>query len=162
MTLIVGMATIGKVHDVPREFNFEWRIDDFFAIPKEAGKGYSSPSFLLAGESWYLKIYPYGKSKKVSDCVAVYLFRELCDPPINLVWSVGLKTSEGKIEQERRFTFVFGKEDVGRGNPFLWKRSMLSEQMSKVVPSGVLTIVCSIESYSKSTTGKTFIYSRKF
>lgn len=141
------MTTIGTVQNLVRKLSFEWKIDNFFSLSE---KIYVSPSFLIAGESFCLCIYP-----NEDNSVEVYLRRKLDGPSINLAWSFGMKTTKGKEDHERKFTCVFKKAE-GYGTPEFLKRSELSEKKSELVPSDVLTIVCHIECHSKSIddTGK--------
>ena len=152
------MATIGKVHDVPKELNFEWRINDFFSLSEKVGESYSSPSFLLAGEFWYFRIYPNGKSEIYSGFVSVFLMRKLKKPTISMEWSFSLKSCDKKRIHESTHKYAFDTSGNGCGAGEFLERSMLSEKKSELVPSGSLTIICTVESYSKSTddAGKLF------
>lgn len=142
------MATVGKVQNVAREFNFEWKIDNFFSLSE---KYYICTSFSLAGESWYLSIYPNGRSEANSvGFIDVFLHRKVNGPPISLVWSTGVKTHEGKKVRVMQFTHVF-ENSIGWGSSKFLKRSELLQKKSELVPLDALTLICHIEYYSKSS-----------
>lgn len=147
------MATFGKVHDLTKEFNFEWKIDNFFSLSEESGKPYNSPLFSFAGESWFLSVYPNGDPEDNSvGCIGVYLNRDLSGSPIiNLTWTFGLKTVDGKKVHEKQCAYAFGEDDMGWGSPVLLKRSTLFGRKSELVPSDILTIVFSVDYCSKSS-----------
>lgn len=148
------MATFGKVNDRTAEFHFEWQIDDFFSLPEEDGETCFSPNFSIAGESWCFFINPNGKSAINSvGYVGAYLQRNEDLPYISLVWSFGVKTSEGKKDKEMKFSHVFHEESLGYGFAKFLKRSELFEKKSELVPSDVLTLVCDIEYHCEYTDG---------
>lgn len=145
------MEPVGKVNDLAKEFNFEWKIDNFFSLSKEDGKSYDSPMFSFADESWYLTVYPNGDPyDSAVGYISVYLFSP--DPQfINLSWSFGIKTFDGKKVHEEHHTFVFGEDDTtGYGSEKLLKRCTLLERKSELVPSNILTIVLTVDYFSKS------------
>lgn len=141
------MATFGKVNDLTTEFHFEWQIDGFFSLPED-GKGCYSPTFSFAREAWYLRIWRNGDSEENwPGYVGANLYRDSDGPPINLSWSLAVKTTHGNIDKGCHFTHVFKKAE-GWGIPIFLKRSELSEKKSELVPSDVLTLVCHIDYYS--------------
>lgn len=151
------MAVIGKVQDIKREFNFEWQIENFLSLPEEDGKSYTSPSFSFAGEFWHLRIYPHGESENDSvEYVGLYLIRNMSIHPITLVLFLGIKTVDQKKEHEMQIICVFDEKNGGYGTSKLLKRSTLAEKKSEFVPSDVLTIVCTVDSYFRTSddTGK--------
>ena len=147
------MVTIGKVHNVSKKLDFEWRIDNFFSISERVEKHFFSPSFLLAGEFWKLKIYPNGK--KYSGFVSLYLLRNYTyfngseDPTISVEWSFSLETCDKKRAHEIQLEYEFDYTDEEYGIPKFLERSLLLEKKSELVPSGNLTLVCTVKSYSK-------------
>lgn len=146
------MATIGKVQSIKREFNFEWQIENFLSLPEEDGKSYTSPSFSFAGESWHLRIYPHGELENNSVAyVGVYLIRNMSVHPITLALFLGIKAVDGEKEHEIQIICVFDKENDGYGTSKLLKRSTLSQKKSEIVPSDVLTIVCTIDYYFRTS-----------
>lgn len=148
------MEPVGEVNDLAKEFNFEWKIDNFFSLSKEYGKKYyTSPLFSFGDESWYLTVYPNGDpNDDTVGYISVYLYTASSDPPfINLSWSFGIKTFDGKKVHEEHHTFVFGEDDTaGYGSEKLLKRCTLLERKSELVPSNILTIVLTIDYFSKS------------
>lgn len=157
MPPILDMATIGKVQGILREFHFEWQIEAFLSLPEEDGKSYTSPSFSFAGESWHLRIYPNGESVNNSvGYIGVYLIRNMSISPITLALFLGIKRVKGKKNPETQIICVFDKENDGYGISKLLKRSTLSEKESEIMPSGILTIVCTADYIFRNTenTGK--------
>lgn len=144
---ILGMGLVGKVNNLTKEFHFEWKINNFFSLSGENGKNYSSPLFSFANESWHLNVCPNGDPKyHAVGYISVYLHREVSGLSIiNLSWSFGLKTFDGKKVHEQHHTGVFSEDGKGYGSPGLLKRSTLLERKSELVPSDILTIVFTVD-----------------
>lgn len=146
------MGRVGKVNDLTKEFHFEWKIYNFFSLLGENRKNCNSPSFAFANESWHLNVCPNGDPKyRTAGYISVYLHREFSGLPIiNMSWTFGLKTSDGKKVYESHHTEVFSGDGVGYGSPGLLKRSTLLERKSELVPYDILTIVFTVDYYSIS------------
>lgn len=147
------MEPVGKVNNLAKQFNFEWEIDNFFSLSTEDVKSYDSPLIEFANESWYLTVYPNGDPEDDTvGYIEVYLFRDFPGLPlINVSWSFGLKTFDGEKVHEQRHTFAFGEDHcIGYGSKKLLKRFTLLERKSELVPSNILTIVLTIDYFSKS------------
>lgn len=152
------MAAVGEQDEISGEFAVEWRIKEFLSLSSEIHQFYDSLEFSFSGACWCLRIYANGRTDSLAEngsvvnskgCVNLYLRRVSYGPPINLDYSLGLKTNDEKVNPERHFTYTF-EETEGWGRHGLIRRSKLLERKSELISSGVLTVVCKIK-YSKST-----------
>lgn len=152
------MGTIGKLSEITGEFVVEWRIEEFLSLPAEVDICYEGPLFSFASVPWHLRIYPNGRTKNLTvdgkivnseGLIGLYLRRATIGPFINLEYSLGLKTLDGKINPEKQLSYNFEKFPQF-GNLRFISRSELFEKKSEFVPSGVLTVVCKIK-YPQAT-----------
>lgn len=148
------MEIIGELS----EFSVEWTIKEFFSLPAEKDRFYESPVFSFADTFWRLRIYPNGRKKDIAKdgtvinsegFIGLYLFRASSGPPINLHFSLGLKTLDEKVSPMRNFSYNF-EMTQGFGNFKILNRSTLLKIKSRLVPSGVLTVVCKMK-YPKTS-----------
>lgn len=158
---------VGEVNEISREIAVEWKIKDFFSLPAEVDTFYEGPVFSFAGASWCLIIRPNGKKETLlydgrvinsEGSFGLYLRRTFSSPPIHLEYSLGLKTSGGKVNPQRHDSYNFEK---ARGCGFyeLISRSELLEKKSDLVPSGVLTVVCRMWYPETADTSSKIFYS---
>ena len=138
------MATIGRVNKIPISgYDIEWQISDFFSLSViDNNESYSSPLFSFAGATWLLKMYPNG-TRMGDACIIVFLKRKSSGPPIRLEFSLGLKTSTGRDPIEH-YTYLFEEADEGYGFARCPSQSEILERESELMPSGILTIFCSL------------------
>lgn len=129
----------------------EWRIDNFFSLTETDGEWYSSPYFPFDGETWNLWIYPNGWSGSESQGhIDLDIVTLLSGPPIRLEFSLSLKTVKGEKDHAEHSTKLFEGLDTHTIRKFL-SRSELLRRWSELVPSGVLTVVCTMK---KSTSAE--------
>lgn len=153
------MAKIGDLCEIGGEVIFEWKIKDFISLSNERNIFYYSSTFYFSDASWNLKIYPFGVVENQSDgCIGLYLMKRSYSRPISVNYTIGLKTVDGKKDPDYNFTYVFDQRDSGYGTPKLISRSVLSEKKSELIPSGILTVICTLKhAESKDTNGKQFM-----
>lgn len=155
-----SMATIGNIFEYPGEIKFEWEISDFFSLSKEKDIFYKSPKFYFSGASWRLWIFPNGEETryKSNDGIGIYIIRTSTGSPISLNFTLGLKTISGNIKEFCRSADIFYDSQFLTGHNKFIKRSMLLENKSELIPSGVLTIICILKnSGPNNVDGKSFI-----
>lgn len=143
------MKTIGKVNANLPIYEFEWTISNFFSLSEDDDIIYKSPSFAFDGATWYLKIYPNGdKTDDSVGYVDLELRRKSSDPPYSLEFSLSLKTLEGKKDTEWQDTCIFETENGNQscGVARFMPRSEILERKSELLPSGALTVVCTLRS----------------
>lgn len=101
------MATIGKLNEIQKELDVEWSISNFDSLSDEADKYYASPSFSFNGSSWYLKIYPNGRTADKSvGYIGLCLIRLSSGPANSVDFNLGIKTLDGKRDRERFYTCI--------------------------------------------------------
>lgn len=131
----------------------EWRIPYFFYLPKNDGAGYPSPNFTFSGEEWFLMIYPNGSSAfNSSEHVNLVLWKDSSSRCIRQEFSLSIKTLEGVKEFEEHHTEEFEGVDYAC-NQFILRSELLRRQ-AKLVPEGVLTIVCTMRNTSLGSASK--------
>ena len=130
---------------------FEWKIDNFFHFSENGNVySYSSPFFSHYGESWYLAIDPNGMCYNDSlGYVNLHLVNESLNSPITVDFTLALKTSNGERYLEKGFTKTFKKGKAQHHAIQFISRSDLEGKKTDLVPSGVLTVVCTFKT-SKS------------
>lgn len=152
------MTIVGEVSDIPVEFAVQWKIPDFISLSTKEDECFVSPLFLFANSSWTLQIFPNGVTKfPVMDgrviesigYIGIYLVKISSGSPIRTHFFLGIKSVDDKINPEFEFTYNFRKKHA-YGNARLLNRSKLLAMRSKLMPSGVLTVICKIK-HSKST-----------
>lgn len=149
------METKGRVNKVLiRGYDIEWEIPEFSKLSEDR----YSPTFSFAGALWCLRIYFNSpKNYDPGSDIGLYLKRKSSGPPINLDFSLGLKTVDGKKDPEVHRTHIFREADKGFGIPScISTTKLLIARRSELLPSDVLTVFCtlrypeSIEDESKS------------
>lgn len=137
------MATTGEIK--AKEFNFLWKINDFFSLTEET---YFSSSFSFADETWCLVLFPNGNAHDESyknGCVSVYLCRCSSGEPIKISFSISLKTLDKKRFSEAHKECIITDDDpIIKFSDFLL-RSELLEKQPELLPFDTLTIVCSLK-----------------
>lgn len=96
-------------------------------------KNYFSRSFTFQYAVWYLAIRWW----KTEGYLVVYFKRESSGPPIQVFYSLGLKTSNNEIAEERHYTSHFGgkqRYDMGFRAVHFIKRCELIETKSELLP----------------------------
>lgn len=155
-----GLTTIGELSVTAGEFVVKWKIKDFSSLSSETDVNYVSPTFVFAGESWSLQIFPNGQSElffddpleKSEGNIDLFLWRESSGAPICLDYSLGLEMLDGKIELENLFSDTFKKSDGYGAVKLLSRAELLLQRKYDLIPSDILTVVCKIK-YSNSTEG---------
>lgn len=166
------MAVFGEVNEITGESVFEWKLKDFFSLSADVDDFYCSPSFHFVGASWFLKIFPNGQTKaslddlylddnaKTNGYIDLYLFYDSPGFPINLEYSLGIKSLNKEIEEYADngiFRSMGGHSYVkGHGCTNFIKRSKLLERKAELVPSDILSIVCKLKHPNTFTVGESF------
>lgn len=145
------MATIGEIKITKKEFDrdIEWNIKNFLSLSEKDGYFAWSSAFSFNGQIWWLVIYPNGASWDTSQG---YISLGLCraiGPEIRQEFFLTLKALNGKKDYERHCTEMF-QDLKAHVIPRFISRSELTRQESELLPSGVLTVICTLKS-SKST-----------
>lgn len=134
------MAAIGRLNANAKEVDIEWKIRNFSSFRTEIAKYCSSPAFHFANSSWCIHIYPNGVTADSRGFISLYVCRETFGRPVSLEWSIGLKSSDGKICEEKHSINVFKKKQKSLGYDKFLSRSVLLERESELTPSDVLTV----------------------
>ena len=121
-------------------FKLEWKIDNFFSYSEEDIR-LKSPDF-LACTVWYIQIAPNGLTKHSSNGhVSLYLYSR-SELPKTVEYRLGIKTVNNTIDYEKVDVHTFC--NLGRGYHWFLKRSDLLQRKSELVPSGSLTVACTV------------------
>lgn len=142
------MPVIGEVVKIPKEFDIEWRIKDFFSLSHKDGESYRSPSFSFAGVSWYLFVFPNDESVNSDGYISLYLSRDLSGSPISVKYILALKLLNGEKVQEMDSTDVFEEADEGCGYGSFISRFELLERKSGL--ADVLTVICTLKYFESA------------
>lgn len=142
------MVIVGDVNNIPigtnvlqNELEMEWKISNFSSLTDNF---YNSPSFSFADECWYLAISLNGDEDKESfGCIGLYLRRGSSGPPINMNYTLGLKTLNGEKDSEHHRTFIFRDVYEAYGVHGCIVRSELIER--NLIPTDVLTLFCNLK-----------------
>ena len=119
----------------------EWKIDNFFSYRQDMTL--ESPDFPILDTMWYLKISPDDFIESSSkEYVSLCLRRRDYKIPQTIEYRLGLKNVNNTIDYERVeiATFI----DCGWGYPEFVKRSDLLQRKCELVPSGSLTVACTV------------------
>ena len=140
-----------RVGELNRSFTticeFEWRILDYLSLPEESGQVYFSPLFSLAGESCWLAILPNGDVENDSiRFIGLALVMENSVPEISLEVSFSFKTSDGKEDRRRHEVEEMSADEakIYTANRCLLRAELL-ERKSELLPSNVLTVLCTVK-----------------
>ena len=149
------MPLLGKVKKIEvKGCDIEWKIENFSNLEKD-GICYYSPEFSYADESWFLGIDPNGDNYNDSfGYINLYLYRKSSGSPINLKFSLSIKSVNGMKNHERHCSGTFEQWNHHQFLRFI-SISELQERKVGLLPSDVLTIVCTIQnSTSTENTSK--------
>lgn len=152
------MTMTGEIKKNMKEFDLEieWNIKDFLSLSEKDGFFAFSSEFFFNGQIWWIVIYPNGASWDNSQG---YISLGLCrflGSEIRQEFFLSLKTLSGKKEYERHCTEMFQDLKVHITPRFI-SRSELTRQESNFLPSGVLTVICTLKS-SKSIKVESMCY----
>lgn len=154
------MSEIGKLNAIPKKLSLdiEWEIKNFFSLSEKDGTRYWSPEFSFDGQTWSLRIHPNGASWNYSfGHIDLWLCRKSPGIPNRQEFSFAFKTLHGKKVLERHRTGTFKGLD-SHGFPRFISRFEVSRRKSELLPSGVLTVVCSIKySGSVGSSSKSYV-----
>lgn len=141
------MVSIGKINEIPiRLYEFHWEIPNFFSISLGDGDYICSPQFSFAGATWCLTIYPDGHSIHNSiGYIGLYIWRKSSGLPIQLKYSLGLKTVEWKNYNEKHRVRVFGNTSAAYGVHKFLSRAELRRRKSLLMSDDVLTVFCNLK-----------------
>ena len=151
------MAVIGELEEIPKELTVQWKIIEFFSISEEVC---ISRFFSFTNECWYLRMYPNG-NKRISGtngCISVYLCRKSSISPIKLKFSLSVKATAKEKVSETHQTYIFRVAEEGCGVHKLISKLELLEKKSELMPSDILTILCTLKRpESQDDTSKFFV-----
>lgn len=140
------MAETGEVAETEVGV-IEWTVTDFFSLPDQVDELYLSfPLFSFDGARWCLAMYPNGQREEetegyIDDCLA----RGSSGPPIQLNFSLALKTSNNEIADETHHIHNFEKQFDNYGWIRFLERSTLLKRKAELAPSDHLTFVCRLK-----------------
>lgn len=135
------MGTLGKLKT--KLYEMEWTIRNFDSLSVEE----ESPFFPSKEAAWHMTIAPNGMREHNSvGYVGLYLIRIARNRFSNLQVSFAIKTVDGKKYQETPYeTLLCGKDCQIYGVPCFLPRAELFERKSELLPSNVLTILCTMK-----------------
>ena len=149
---MVRSVKISHVYKKHEQTEVEWKIRDFFSTAEDENFGYhQTESFSFAGVLWHLKLWP--EFQGMFDEMRLLLEREnLVECPI--AYYLSLKRVDGNLEQ-----ISSGVLENDRGKTFYYpiKRSELIRRKEELVPSGVLTVMCSLKLGANTHSTETFM-----
>lgn len=151
---------IGKLNNISigtnvlqKELEIEWKILKFSSLPRDDGYDFISPLFNFADASWYLKIQLIGHQGKTSvGCISLYLNRKCSGTPINMKYTLGLKTFNGEKDSEHHRQYIFRNNEYGCGVHACITTCELYERKSDLMPCDELTLFCNLK-YPKNDEG---------
>lgn len=152
------MTTIGEIKKIKKEFDLdiEWNIKNFLSLSKKDGYFAWSDGFVFNDQTWVLVIYPNGASWDNSQgYISLGLCRSI-GPEIRQEFFLSLKAVNGKNDYERHCTEMF-QDLKAHVIPQFISRPELTRQESELLPSDVLTVICTMKS-SKSTKNESKFY----
>lgn len=136
-------SIIGELSEIKKGMEVEWIINDFFTFAEESDVKYNSPSFDFSGATWYLRIYPNGRTTKdTSGALECYLLKHESDFKITLSYKLGIKKRGGDMDDKCNYTSTFEEKELGYGCSGIISTSELLERKYDLAPNNVLTIIC--------------------
>lgn len=133
---------IGTIAEFNRKVDFEWEIRDFFSYTEQNSR-YYSPSFPVLDSTWQIEFWPnFASNDSSTSYVSLYLCKINNKTPKNVHLTFFIKTSTGAFENQKEKTCTF--TDQGLGWAQFIDRNQLVTYKGKYVPSGTLTIICSL------------------
>lgn len=135
------MSCLGVTGELGEESKLEWKIANFFSLSATKGSYYISPSFLFGKTSLHLRIYPAGHAGAKSGFLSVFLENEGKDP-LHVNITLHIKKTDGTMTGGRSADVCI-ESSMGYVN--FYERSCLQQNESEMMPSGSLTIVCTLK-----------------
>lgn len=133
---------IGTIAELNRTVYFEWEIRDFFSYTEQNSR-YYSPPFPVLDSTWQIEFWPNFISNDNSiSYVSLYLSKINNKIPKNVHLTLFIKTATGTYENKKEKSCTF--TDQGLGWAQFIDRNQLQTYKGKFVPSGTLTIICSL------------------
>ena len=139
------MEATGELCETEADVNFEWKIKDFHSLSTETGTHYDSPLFYCSGIAWEIWIYPNSDEIEADGWIGLYLVRSSTGYPETLDFSMCFKSNNGKKDPSLSSTSTFDRKFRGWGSVKFISRSKLLERKSDLMPSGILTVICTIK-----------------
>lgn len=140
------MAVTGVITSSIPCLYFEWKNIHFFSLSQRADRCYRSPSFIFCNESWYFELYTNGQRSESSiGWLSVYLCKEYNKQNICVNYSIGVKECGGTTRIAFDRFAVFRETILKDGIPKFLERSELHSDRDIILPSGYLTVFCSIQ-----------------
>lgn len=135
------MSSLGLTGEISVSKQYEWKIANFFSLCATRKYYYDSPSFIFGDIPWHLRIYPAGASSARPGYCSLYLVNESHIPRI-VSFSFHIKRPDGTL-------FVCDRDNrsiaTSNGSTDFYQWSDLQQDASDLVPSGFLTILCTLK-----------------
>lgn len=133
---------IGTIAELKRTVDFEWEIRDFFSYTEQNSR-YYSPPFPVLDSTWQIEFWPnFISNDNSTSYVSLYLSKINNKTPKNVHSTFFIKTTTGTYENKKEKSSKF--TDQGLGWAQFIDRNQLLVYKEKFVPSGTLTIICSL------------------
>lgn len=133
---------IGTIAELNRTVDFEWEIRDFFSYTEQNSR-YYSPPFPVLDSTWQIEFWPnFISNDNSTSYVSLYLSKINNKTPKNVHLTFFIKTATGTYENKKEKSSTF--TDQGLGWAQFIDRNQLLVYKGKFVPSGTLTIICSL------------------
>lgn len=140
--IMSSFKKIGEISKASGKVALEWKIDNFFSYT-EKNSEYFSSEFSILNLTWQISVRPNGKaSDNSTGWVSLFLYRVDNGVSKSIDFSFGIKSKKQFIVNKGETTWQSDNE--GWGWPMFIEKSTLKQWKENVVPSGNLTIICSI------------------
>lgn len=133
-------ANSKKIGNVEKyeETRVEWKIAHFFSVIEDKSLCYESLAFPFAGDSWYLQMNFDNE----------YIILNLCnDNPreYSVEFNFGIRKLDGTVEDWLGKGIMEGNQMYDEDHFEFLRLSELQQRKSKLVPSDVLTVTCTVK-----------------
>lgn len=139
------LQQIGSITKCSRNIFFEWEITDFFSYTEENAQ-YFSPEFQVLNSIWCVAICP-NRIVLVNDRPASFISLFVCNVSDNspdiIELQLSIKDSNDQPCFKKRKTISDKTKMTIGWNQFI-ERMRIELDVKELVPSGTLTVVCSI------------------
>lgn len=131
----------GNVQNTYEETQVEWKIADFCTIIENDDLGCcKSPKFFFVNISLFFELWP--KCGIVPEDISLYLITEQY-LDYSFEYNLGLKRIDNNVESLQEGSALTGS--VSTGIYYYLNLSELKQRKSELMPSGVLTITCTLK-----------------
>lgn len=139
------MSGIGRTGELCESKLIEWNIIDFYSLSETKETSYESPSFTFYNATWHLRIYPGGARNAERGFLSLYLEKETrCPSPGNLSVTFCIRKTDGTVIKPIHGDLSMATRSLGLACNNFFDKSVLKRSESELLPSGVLTIHCTL------------------